>query len=105
MPEPDYNPYAAPQSEVVPSRQEPGIEEGAWRDGSLLVVVSQDAELPDRCVKCNAPAGGYHRLGTLAFPLTQSDGSPVLAGDTQQIELSIREVGGVQETVLRWALS
>jgi len=42
-----------------------------------------------------APAGGHHRQGTLTFPLTQSDGSPVLTGDTRLIELSIRDVGGV----------
>lgn len=31
---------------------------GVWRHGGQ-VVVSRDAFLPDRCVKCNAPAGGY----------------------------------------------
>ena len=30
---------------------------GVWRDKSTLVM-SKDAELPDRCVKCNAPAYG-----------------------------------------------
>jgi hypothetical protein len=29
-----------------------------WQDGKL-VVVSLYADLPDRCVKCNLPAGGY----------------------------------------------
>jgi hypothetical protein len=55
-------------------------------------------------ISWEAPAGGHHRQGTLAFPLTQPDGSPVLTGDTRQIELSIRNVGGVSETVLRWEL-
>lgn len=30
---------------------------GIWRDGDALVV-HRNALLPDRCVKCNAPAGG-----------------------------------------------
>jgi hypothetical protein len=29
--------------------------EGVWRDGSVLVM-RREAELPDRCVKCNEPA-------------------------------------------------
>jgi hypothetical protein len=52
----------------------------------------------------DAPAGGHHRQGTLTFPLTRADGSPTLPAETRQIELSIREVGGVPETVLTWTL-
>ena len=52
----------------------------------------------------DAPAGGHHREGTLTFPLTRADGSPTLPAETRLIELSIREVGGVPETVLTWAL-
>ena len=37
----------------VPAPQLAGI----WRDGEALVV-HRNAVLPDRCVKCNAPAGG-----------------------------------------------
>jgi len=43
---------------------------GVWRDGSVLVM-TKDAQLPDRCVKCNRPANGsrlkrnytWHRPG------------------------------------------
>ena len=52
----------------------------------------------------DAPAGGHHRQGTLTFPPTRSDGSPLLTGETRLIELSIRDVGGVPETVLTWVL-
>lgn len=48
------NPYAAPQSAM----REPILSDAAanaWRSGSYLVVTAL-AELPDRCVKCNAPA-------------------------------------------------
>ena len=52
----------------------------------------------------DAPAGGHHREGTLTFPLTRSDGSPVLTGDTRLVELRIRDFGGVPQTVLTWVL-
>jgi len=52
----------------------------------------------------DAPAGGHHRQGTLTFPPTRSDGSPAFTGETRLIELSIRDVGGVPETVLKWVL-
>lgn len=38
-----------------PSLGTPGV--GIWRDGKVLVV-SKDATLPDRCVKCNAITTG-----------------------------------------------
>jgi hypothetical protein len=45
------------------------IRSGLWRDGDVLiaalapsVVSKREATLPDRCVKCNAPANGY-KLG------------------------------------------
>src|SRR4051794_1182427 len=40
------------------------LEERPEREGSLLVM-SPDAVLPDRCVKCNAPAEGRRLLVTL----------------------------------------
>ena len=53
----DINPYAAPQQDVVVEAllAEPGG--GVWREGKILVMHKQ-AVLPDRCVKCNQPAGG-----------------------------------------------
>jgi uncharacterized membrane protein YgdD (TMEM256/DUF423 family) len=33
--------------------------DGMWRDGTRLVVYSHGVSLPDRCVKCNAPANGF----------------------------------------------
>ena len=69
----------------------------------LAVLRTDQAEelLP---IGWDAPAGGHHRQGTLTFPLTRSDGSPVLTGETRLIELSILDVGGVPETVLKWVL-
>jgi hypothetical protein len=56
------NPYAPPArgGGIVPTAEDGG--EGIWRDGSL-VVVAQGAQLPDRCVRCNAPTegGGVNR--------------------------------------------
>jgi hypothetical protein len=34
------------------------MSNGVWRDGKTLVM-TKEAFLPDRCVKCNRPANGY----------------------------------------------
>jgi hypothetical protein len=53
----EFNPYAAPKADIAVGPH--GSEEtGCWSDGKLLVM-SKNAMLPDRCVKCNEPAGGY----------------------------------------------
>src|SRR5882762_3300178 len=39
---------------------------GIWRDSSTLVM-TKDASLPDRCVKCNAPANGLRLKRRLAW--------------------------------------
>lgn len=54
------DPYAAPRSSrIVGGPAFPGFGEpqgGCWRSERLLVM-ERDARLPDRCVRCNAPAG------------------------------------------------
>jgi hypothetical protein len=49
---PQDNPYAAPQTELLHSAEGRGR---VWRDGKLLRL-EQGAQLPQRCVRCNAPA-------------------------------------------------
>jgi hypothetical protein len=39
---------------------------GIWRDKSTLIM-TRDASLPDRCVKCNAPANGLRLKRRLAW--------------------------------------
>ena len=39
---------------------------GLWRDGKLLVM-HKGAVLPDRCIKCNAPAGGLRLKRSLSW--------------------------------------
>ena len=73
-------------------------------DLDQLATLRTDQGVETAPITWEAPAGGHHRQGTLTFPLTQSDGSPVLTGDTRLIELGIRDVGGVPETVLTWVL-
>lgn len=58
----EINPYAAPQSDPPKAAtndadKRPG---DVWRDGKLLVM-RHGAVLPDRCVKCNAPAEGRRK--------------------------------------------
>jgi len=44
----------------------PPPSEGVWFDRSTLVM-TKDAPLPDRCVKCNAPANGFRLKRKLAW--------------------------------------
>lgn len=47
-----HHPYAAP---AATGQTTPGVAGDCWRQGRLLVVQT-DGVLPERCVKCNAPA-------------------------------------------------
>ena len=60
----EINPYAPPQSDL--SGALIGRDGGVWRDGGLLVM-RKDAALPDRCVKCNAPANGRRLKRNLSW--------------------------------------
>src|SRR5262245_40589761 len=44
----------------------PPTANGIWRDKSTLVM-TKDASLPDRCIKCNAPANGLRLTRKLAW--------------------------------------
>jgi hypothetical protein len=50
----------------------------------------------------DAPKGGHHRQGALAFPATAPDGKPLIESDTRAVELVIRDVAGVPERIFRW---
>ncbi len=52
------NPYAPPASWDLDGDQLGKGSDDAWRDGKLLMV-RKGSVLPDRCLKCNATAGGY----------------------------------------------
>ena len=53
----EFNPYAAPRADVSFGRTPAGDDAGVWKSGKLLVM-TKDAALPDRCVRCNQPADG-----------------------------------------------
>lgn len=44
----------------------PPMSAGIWRDGKTLVM-TKEAFLPDRCVKCNGPANGYRLRRRLSW--------------------------------------
>ena len=50
-----------------------------------------------------APKGGHHRIGKLAFPAATPDGKAVLAGPGS-VELVIRDVAGVPRRAFKWTL-
>jgi hypothetical protein len=58
----DFNPYAAPLSDLTPEIVDEG--DSLWRDGKFLIV-RKESVFPDRCVKCNAPALGWRLKRTL----------------------------------------
>ena len=47
----EFNPYRPPTSDVV---RHAVLEGTVWREGRRLVM-ERDAELPTRCIRCNAP--------------------------------------------------
>jgi hypothetical protein len=54
---------------IVVQRMKEGataVQSGIWREDNLLVTM-KEATLPDRCVKCNAPAQGYRLLRKLTW--------------------------------------
>ena len=64
MNEREINPYAAPVGDPVLEAAVIEQTGGIWRDGNRLVMV-KTATLPDRCVRCNAPANGRRLKRTL----------------------------------------
>jgi hypothetical protein len=67
-----------------------------------LAVLRTEQGVEVRPSGWDAPPGGHHRAGTLAFPATTPDGQPVLRADTRSLELVIRDVAGVPERTYRW---
>lgn len=61
------NPYASPLEVggVLPDQ----TADGLWREETWLVM-HREGSLPDRCIRCNAPAGGYRlkRKLTWCYP-------------------------------------
>ena len=53
----EFNPYAAPKSDDI-LEPYPSEDGRFWCDGSLLMM-TKGVQLPDRCLKCNMPAGGW----------------------------------------------
>lgn len=70
-------------------------------DLAQLATLRVDGGAALRPVRWDAPAGGHHREGTLAFPAEQG-GKPVVSAETRTIELTIRDVAGVPERLLTW---
>lgn len=50
-----HNPYAPSAASLAGAAVTPADGGGTWRDGEVLVL-SREAWLPPRCVKCNEPA-------------------------------------------------
>jgi hypothetical protein len=62
----DFNPYAAPRSEIAVKDSHLTDAGGLWRDGPLLVI-RKGTELPDRCLKCYGDADGYRLKRKLSW--------------------------------------
>lgn len=51
----NHNPYAPSRASLAGAAVAPLESGGTWRDGAVLVL-SPDASLPSRCVRCNEPS-------------------------------------------------
>jgi hypothetical protein len=51
----NHNPYAPSRASLAGAAAVPAEVGGTWRDGAVLVL-SREASLPSRCVRCNEPA-------------------------------------------------
>lgn len=71
-------------------------------DLQQLAVLRTDQGLESQPSGWDAPKGGHHREGTLTFPATTADGTPLIGPSTGTIELLIRDVAGVPERSFRW---
>lgn len=69
-----------------------------------LATLRIDGEREVQPVSWDAPKGGHHREGTLAFPAT-ADGRPLIVPSTRTIELVIRDLASDSERVFRWTPS
>jgi hypothetical protein len=69
-------------------------------DMGELTVLKDDASREYRAVLWDAPPGGHHRSGKLAFPVPDS----LSQGNARYLEVIVRDVAGVPERVLRWQL-
>jgi hypothetical protein len=73
-------------------------------DLSQLAVLRNERGQEVKAERWDAPSGGHHRSGTLAFPGKDGSGTPILGSGSKAVELVIRDVAGVNERVLRWEL-
>ncbi|HWB12342.1 MAG TPA: hypothetical protein VG826_24160 [Pirellulales bacterium] len=60
----EVNPYAAPLAATPFDADVIEPQGGVWREFNTLVMW-KDAQLPDRCIRCNAPANGRRLRRTL----------------------------------------
>jgi hypothetical protein len=51
----EHNPYAPSAASLAGATVIPADSGGAWRDGKLLIL-TREAALPNRCVRCNEPS-------------------------------------------------
>jgi hypothetical protein len=71
-------------------------------DLGQLALARTDEGLEVQPEAWEAPKGGHHREGTLAFPRISADGRELIGPNTRGLELVIRDIGGVQTTVIQW---
>lgn len=73
-------------------------------DLGRLAVLRNDAGKEVSPERWDAPAGGHHRSGTIAFPAT-AGGSALIGPQTKFIQMVVRDVAGVKERSFKWELS
>jgi hypothetical protein len=74
-------------------------------DLSLLASLRTDQGGEIQPEVWEAPKGSHHREGSLVFPRFGVDGAELIGPDANGVELVIRQIGGVPETVILWTLA
>lgn len=69
-------------------------------DLGKLAMLRDDADNKYYPVSWDAAPGGHHREGRLTFPLPDS----VSQGKAKYVEITIRDVAGIEARVLKWEL-
>jgi hypothetical protein len=92
-------PSAGPVFEIVMDTHAVDLDS---YDLTQLAVLRVDGTREVRPASWDAPKGGHHRKGTLAFPTTAADGRALVGPGTRTVELIVRDVAGVPERIFRW---
>jgi hypothetical protein len=94
-------PEAGPMFNVVMDSHSVNLD--PYDLGKMVVLRTNDGR-ESAPLSWDAPAGGHHRKGQLVFSELALDGKPLVAADTESIELVIYDLSDVPTRSFKWQL-